>query len=155
MFVNEENGSRSAAALIVSCRANALLTRLRSLVLCLAVCWLFRSLSNWPRRDGWTCLHCTALHCRGGRQYAIDHAAEMNRTSLALETDAGTFTPFRLGFEGRWASIDLLGFLVASCLVSKSRWSATHMLSVRVVCRVMFSQWNSRGARSSLHAWRV
>jgi carboxypeptidase Q len=45
---------------------------------------------------------------RGGQAYARDHVNEMNRTSLAIETDAGTFSPFRLGFTGSAAALAIM-----------------------------------------------
>lgn len=45
---------------------------------------------------------------RGGQAYAKAHAAELNRTSLAIESDMGNFLPFRLGFKGSPAAFAIL-----------------------------------------------
>jgi len=45
---------------------------------------------------------------RGAQAYARAHAADLPTTSLAIETDAGTFTPFRLGVDGTPAAISML-----------------------------------------------
>jgi carboxypeptidase Q len=45
---------------------------------------------------------------RGGTQYAIDHRNELNRTSVAIETDGGTFAPFRLGFDGSSRALPIM-----------------------------------------------
>eukprot|EP00899_Mesostigma_viride_P004825 jgi/Mesvir1/14343/Mv09751-RA.1 len=37
---------------------------------------------------------------RGAQQYAQDHQEQANKTSLAMECDEGTFTPWGLGFTG-------------------------------------------------------
>lgn len=41
---------------------------------------------------------------RGGAQYAADHMAEINSTSIAIETDEGAFSPWALSFTGHQAA---------------------------------------------------
>lgn len=41
----------------------------------------------------------------GGRSYAVDYAATLNATSLAIESDEGSFTPYQLGFSGHPAAL--------------------------------------------------
>ncbi len=53
---------------------------------------------------------------RGGQQYAKDHAAEATRTSLAIESDEGTFMPFGLGFTGSAAATDLMTYIGSQLL---------------------------------------
>jgi len=53
---------------------------------------------------------------RGGEAFARDHAAEAPKTSIAIETDAGTFTPFRLGFTGSNAALGMLTNMGAQLL---------------------------------------
>eukprot|EP00742_Colponemidia_sp_Colp-10_P005288 GILJ01005649.1.p1 GENE.GILJ01005649.1~~GILJ01005649.1.p1 ORF type:complete len:510 (-),score=81.93 GILJ01005649.1:214-1743(-) len=44
----------------------------------------------------------------GGQTYHRDHISEMNRTSFALETDGGTFTPYGISFSGHDAAYSIL-----------------------------------------------
>ena len=53
---------------------------------------------------------------RGGQQYAKDHAAELNRTSLAIESDGGTFTPYALGVAASPAATALLAYVGSQLL---------------------------------------
>jgi hypothetical protein len=41
----------------------------------------------------------------GGLAYAADHLGELNKTSIAIESDQGTFTPYRLTFNGHPAAL--------------------------------------------------
>jgi carboxypeptidase Q len=54
---------------------------------------------------------------RGGQAYATEHAAELNATSIALESDEGAFSPYTLAFTGHDAAYNqlvILSSLVAS-----------------------------------------
>jgi len=53
---------------------------------------------------------------RGAQAYARAHAADLATTSIAIETDAGTFTPFRLGVDGSSAAIAILKDIGANML---------------------------------------
>lgn len=45
---------------------------------------------------------------QGGQAYARDHAAELNFTSLAIESDEGAFSPYTLAFTGNDAAFNQL-----------------------------------------------
>lgn len=47
----------------------------------------------------------------GGTAYAVDHAAELNVTSIAMETDEGAFSPYALAFSGHPAAMNQLTIL--------------------------------------------
>lgn len=62
---------------------------------------------------------------RGGAQYALDHAAELARTSLAIESDGGTFTPFGISVVGTPAATDLLRTIGAELLADLGSGNVT------------------------------
>eukprot|EP01100_Stratorugosa_tubuloviscum_P012159 TRINITY_DN562_c1_g1_i1.p1 TRINITY_DN562_c1_g1~~TRINITY_DN562_c1_g1_i1.p1 ORF type:complete len:488 (-),score=262.36 TRINITY_DN562_c1_g1_i1:41-1429(-) len=45
---------------------------------------------------------------RGGSAYYTDHISEMNRTSIAIESDMGAFTPWGIGFSGEDSALPIL-----------------------------------------------
>ncbi|GAQ81823.1 Peptidase M28 family protein [Klebsormidium nitens] len=86
-----------------SLSTNSLLSllRVKASSTCGDVIRLLHSLGLQPRRTVRGVLFVNEENgARGGQQYARDHASEMNRTSIAIETDAGTFTPYGLEFTG-------------------------------------------------------
>jgi len=67
---------------------------------------LLRQLGLRPRRTIRAVLFTNEENgLRGGRQYAIDHAAEMSRHVMALESDSGAFQPRGFHVEGSDAAL--------------------------------------------------